>query len=121
MKKLEYPLKGYPFTHQETETLTPEEKAKFIEYLVTAAAHAELLHKMTQAVYYDFMYLGMNTPNRTFTDRLEHSARILENVAFQLSELTTDAKKNYSDFDAKTLKQEGVNLRREDENWSGKQ
>ena len=102
MKTLEYPLKGYPFTHQETEAHTPAEKAEFIELLVTAAANAELLHKMTQDVYYDFLALVIKTPNKALTDRLEHSARILENVAYQLSELTTNAKKSYSDFDAES-------------------
>lgn len=99
MKTLEYPLKGYPFTYQEAETHTPAEKSEFIELLVTAAANAELLHKMVQYVYFDFMVLVEKTPNKALTDRLEHSARILENVAFQLSELTTDAKKSYSSFE----------------------
>lgn len=99
MKAIEYPLKGYPFTHPVPKVHTPEEYAEFIERLETAAAHAELLHKKTQEVYLDFWLLGMKTPNKALTDRLEHSARILENVAFQLSELTTDAEKSFSDFE----------------------
>lgn len=91
MKTRTAPLCGYPYTHAETAEFEELPKAQFAELLKVAAGRAELIHDATMAIYFDYAQLVRGTRNKALTDRLEHSARILENVAYQLHELTASA------------------------------